>query len=379
MQLVYYSDLLEHHGIKGQKWGERNGPPYPLDSKDHSYSEKRAKWRKSITNKSHGRNTNLLREVHDEGIQSYEKKSIEKDESNNESAKEHKLSDSQKKTIRNIAIGVAAAAGIGAGIYFAHKYHGINRLHEAMKSGVKSESELKETLLQAIDESTQVLKQGSILHRMSAYGGLDYSEAKKPMYLSFRKEDVATYMTLLRDHSRTGKRYDVVFEAVEDLKLPTKKKAIQVFEDLWNNDPKYKNEVRDSLIDALVSKGLSRKEAVVEASMCLNTDPFKWSIFSIVRGNVDSEKLIDKLKSLGYNAIEDYFDKGEFSKSPIIAFNPSKSLVNRGETFVDRKYMEKTLVDLLKHGTKTMGADKYYVTTVLRYVRNGALDLNKNV
>ncbi|MCI8993386.1 MAG: hypothetical protein HFG80_11810 [Eubacterium sp.] len=26
----YYSKLY-HHGIKGQKWGVRNGPPYPLD------------------------------------------------------------------------------------------------------------------------------------------------------------------------------------------------------------------------------------------------------------------------------------------------------------------------------------------------------------
>lgn len=25
-------DYLAHHGVKGQKWGERNGPPYPLDS-----------------------------------------------------------------------------------------------------------------------------------------------------------------------------------------------------------------------------------------------------------------------------------------------------------------------------------------------------------
>ena len=23
MQLIYYSDALEHHGIKGQKWGRR--------------------------------------------------------------------------------------------------------------------------------------------------------------------------------------------------------------------------------------------------------------------------------------------------------------------------------------------------------------------
>lgn len=27
-----YDDFLAHHGIKGQKWGVRNGPPYPLDS-----------------------------------------------------------------------------------------------------------------------------------------------------------------------------------------------------------------------------------------------------------------------------------------------------------------------------------------------------------
>ena len=26
-------NYLSHHGIKGQKWGKRNGPPYPLDSK----------------------------------------------------------------------------------------------------------------------------------------------------------------------------------------------------------------------------------------------------------------------------------------------------------------------------------------------------------
>ena len=33
--------VLYHHGIQGQKWGKRNGPPYPLDREDYSPAEKR--------------------------------------------------------------------------------------------------------------------------------------------------------------------------------------------------------------------------------------------------------------------------------------------------------------------------------------------------
>ena len=33
---------LYHHGIQGQKWGVRNGPPYPLSANAHSAAEKKA-------------------------------------------------------------------------------------------------------------------------------------------------------------------------------------------------------------------------------------------------------------------------------------------------------------------------------------------------
>lgn len=39
-KVITTNDLC-HHGIKGQKWGKRNGPPYPLDASDKSASEKR--------------------------------------------------------------------------------------------------------------------------------------------------------------------------------------------------------------------------------------------------------------------------------------------------------------------------------------------------
>ena len=40
----FYDALyLAHHGIKGQRWGKRNGPPYPLDEEDHSPKEQNQK------------------------------------------------------------------------------------------------------------------------------------------------------------------------------------------------------------------------------------------------------------------------------------------------------------------------------------------------
>lgn len=48
MRNDFESNYLMHHGILGQKWGSKNGPPYPLDEGDHSAREKKAGWMKSL-------------------------------------------------------------------------------------------------------------------------------------------------------------------------------------------------------------------------------------------------------------------------------------------------------------------------------------------
>ena len=38
--MTYETNYLAHHGILGQKWGVKNGPPYPLSSTQKSSEEK---------------------------------------------------------------------------------------------------------------------------------------------------------------------------------------------------------------------------------------------------------------------------------------------------------------------------------------------------
>lgn len=110
---------LYHHGVMGQKWGKRNGPPYPLKPEAHSDREKKFGYKKSIGG---GRNEASY-EKNRKKVNRVEKKTANTQGSAREVPSEKKgLSDEQKKTLKKIAVGTAIVAGAALTAYAAYKY-----------------------------------------------------------------------------------------------------------------------------------------------------------------------------------------------------------------------------------------------------------------
>ena len=128
------TNYLAHHGIKGQKWGVMNGPPYPLGSGDHSASEKKAGWRSSLNKKNKSNSLSNQK-------QNYISKQIEASKKDEEYRKQlfsdefkrkaseivHSEGFKKAMTITAIAAGTYVACKIG-------KKYAVNWVHGILKN-----------------------------------------------------------------------------------------------------------------------------------------------------------------------------------------------------------------------------------------------------
>ena len=114
MDYIQFSELY-HHGIKGQSWGDKNGPPYPLDYEDHTAEQKKNNPKSTIDGKSSTKTTS-----------SKTKKSTSNSTNSNKNKKIVEKENEAKK--KKILIGegvtaatVAAVAAVGVAWYKGQK------------------------------------------------------------------------------------------------------------------------------------------------------------------------------------------------------------------------------------------------------------------
>lgn len=261
------------------------------------------------------------------------------------------------------ALAVAAVAGVGVAAYYVYKSGAIERIDLAIKNNQKVTEDLfKNAIDVSIDDAGDfVFKEGFKFSRMTAESGIDFNKVTDATYVSFRLEDRLKYMTELKDWSGTGKRYEVVLEAAKDLKAPSRRKAEEIFKEFMSGPDggKYRDDLRKTLtktyeklyhVDELRKQKAKQRvlnEIKIEIDEMMRSENlFDSAIYSIVTRSNDSKRLISEYQQKGYDMIEDYFDKGMFTSSPMIIFNASSSVKKRGEKFIDEFTKKKAIAKL---------------------------------
>ena len=384
---------LYHRGILGMKWGERNGPPYPLSSSAHSAREKKhgakgwtaeakadAKHKPSSnseqTSKKKTRKTaeditkDVIKEAkHQNGsndknqkpspskvslndvntyrsemIEKYSKSDPEKaDKYKNASEKDLIEEYQRRKELTKTVVAVAAVVGVSAACYFAFRSGAVKRIAKSgiTKADDAAKAVVKEAIRDSFDDIDYVISKGTVMHRMVGFEGFDLKKtAGQVLYTATNEDDRKAYMAFLKDFSKTGKRYDVSLEAIKDIVAPSDKKALQIFNELLASDPAYKEEIVDTFAEMLANVngvkrgGLGWDTYKYLARTQVDYNPFQAAIAGIANQNNATKKLIEAYKKHGYNGIVDYHDKGQISKLPMILFDAASDTVKRGETFV---------------------------------------------
>lgn len=262
-----YDQELYHYGVKGMKWGIRR-----YQNKDGTLTSK--------------------------GKKRYEK-------SNDNSNDEDEIKNNKSRKIltkRNIAIG---ATVVGASLAAMGAMYVYKKTNPTIHVKYMNFGEIVD--INNLSSKDIIVKKGTKFHRVSSKSVEDYAEEGKRIYTSYLKSDARIYKEempkfirrwgnqgIISDDGKTS--YEHIMKMNKDIKAPSKKLMAEIYMKVTGN-----NEV-DS----------GRYQRFMEN---LNDND-----------NPDTKKFFQYVKNLGYNAILDENDAGNFTKSPLILLNPKDDI-----------------------------------------------------
>lgn len=170
-----------------------------------------------------------------------------------------------------------------------------------MKEAVKDPN-IKKILNESLSEVDTILPVGTTIKRQTGDKDFDLKKtAGKAMYTTFKETDAAVYRQLLGDWTHSGERYEVTMKALNEIRIPSDVKAIEIFNRLWETNPEYK----EGIIDTMQRVSFLPRES---AKRIVEQDPFSRGMYTLVKGGKDADIFYAELRKEGYNAVRDYFD-----------------------------------------------------------------------
>lgn len=355
-------NILTHHGIQGMRWGDRNGPPYPLQPGDHSLSEKRAGWRKSLNTSSKSgsasnhkkyvvniskaekklenarkgkdktkikyakedlKNERIKEKINAESSKSNNRIKLEnKYKSKGMSPKEAAIAAYENEKTRKIVAATLGIAIVAVGAYAAYSHHKY-KTDTILKSGV---------ILQRV-ESAATANQG----------------VRDGFYASYNKIDNLTYrgvygkklQTFEKRKNISKKDLDVFIKNVkvdDSLNVASDKSQLNGLKEMVKNDPEFmkelKNNIREHKPNDVIHKIHKRRALRAIGKGKINDNVYKYTNYSFVDARPGNSaerirnKFYDHMRSKGYDAIRDANDSrmdAYKTSRPIIVINSAKT------------------------------------------------------
>lgn len=322
------SDLM-HYGIKGMKWGVRHDYVPVGRNRIGGYPTQIPQRRSRIFG-GHSNNRSTPMERKEKGIKAVEKLQKRSSGNSNSNDQSRKLSKKQKQ----ILIAGAAVIGVSAAAYLAYKYGAVNKIKTLIDSKRYTPEQLESMMIEELKNTSLTLPKGTEIHR--SVNDLSSKSLSGSQYATYLKDDYVTYRSLFGHNVKNN--YDVVFKATEEIKAPSFNEANNIFNKFIAENPSYKNELRESLIKTRMNYFLdpvSYEKAAMEIDSEMNDSLFKSAVHGLVnRDSKTTKQLINLYQQKGYNAIEDYVDKGVRTQSPLYIFDMDKSTTQVGKTLM---------------------------------------------
>lgn len=393
------NNTLYHHGILGQRWGERNGPPYPLGSSEHSTSEKKAGWRRSLTN-TENRHYNVDIEKAKINVQkaksdyqtAYNQKELKKAKQaakQEEYAKEDLKSEKVKSKLNN----EKAISQHRANLEQYYRNKGMTDEEAAIAAYKREKTEKIVATTAALtvvavasyvaykhynQTVDKIIPQDTILKRISTNGDQSVKDAfyavmekaSEPKHIGMSDEEkyVGLYGKAKRFQGRDV--FQKTIKVGNDLKLASEKNATKSLRNLINQDATYAKKLQAALeserIKMHVQKASLKQRAMVNKALkSLAKGKVDASVYEALNYGLvyhDSEltkKFYGRLISDGYDAIMDINDKkfsGYKANMPIIVFNSKKVAVEKVRELGDREIQDKFIDGITDVALKTIGS-----------------------